>query len=390
MRRASMRMIVPQLFAVVLALSAGICGNDASAQDENQSRKPDREVFVGSGANIGAVKNAPFTGEMVCESILTRNDGSFKQAKHTTRYYRDGAGRIRREILLEIDGEILKHQFEVIDHFGGQNFTLYPQNRTVIKSSSPIRSLAEVPVESKTLIFECGSGNEFLISSKGYAYPGGKIESLGTRVIEGVEAEGTRFTLIIPTGKINNEIPVEAGYERWYSRELQLDVMIKMSDPRGMKSTGRLINIKRGEPDAALFEIPPDYSLQPPNHLDQKTLSEIAAGDRLKKTPTVVASGDQDAGYVYTMTAALRPTILYQEKPKYTKDARDNGIEGTVVLNVVFRAEGRITNIRVVRGLPDGLTEKAIEAAQKTRFNPAVKDGVPVSVRGNLEFSFNL
>ncbi|MFN7826554.1 MAG: energy transducer TonB, partial [Acidobacteriota bacterium] len=43
------------------------------------------------------------------------------------------------------------------------------------------------------------------------------------------------------------------------------------------------------------------------------------------------------------------------------------------VLNVVFTADGRITNIRVVRGLPDGLTEKALEAAQRIRFNPAVR-----------------
>jgi len=39
---------------------------------------------------------------------------------------------------------------------------------------------------------------------------------------------------------------------------------------------------------------------------------------------------------------------------------------------------------------PDGLTEKAIEVAKKIRFNPAVKNGAPVSVRGQLEFSFNL
>lgn len=93
---------------------------------------------------------------------------------------------------------------------------------------------------------------------------------------------------------------------------------------------------------------------------------------------------------VEPMTTSLRPTILYKEKAKYTEEARQNKIQGTVVLNVVFTFDGRITNIRVVRGLPDGLTEKAIEAAQRIRFNPAVKAGVPVSVRGNLEFTFNL
>jgi TonB family protein len=87
---------------------------------------------------------------------------------------------------------------------------------------------------------------------------------------------------------------------------------------------------------------------------------------------------------------AGRPTILYKEKAKYTEEARQNKVQGTVVLNVIFTAEGRITSIRVVRGLPDGLTEKAIEAAQRIRFNPATKNGAPVSVRGNLEFSFNL
>jgi hypothetical protein len=314
MSRKSMGMIVHQLFAVVLALSAGICGNVASAQDENQSSKPDRGVFVGSGANIVAVKNAPFSGEMVCTNILTRDDGSISESRLTTMYYRDGAGRIRREILHKNDGEIIRQQFEVIDHSGGQNFTLYPQNRTVIKSNSPIRSLAEGAYESQTLIFECGYGNNLLISSKGYPYPEVKIESLGTRVIEGLEAEGTRFTLTIPAGKINNEKPIESGYERWYSRELQLDVLIKSSDSRGMESTGRLINLKRGEPGAALFEIPPDYSLQKPGNLDPKTQSGIGARDRLKGPHTAGASSDEDAEYVYPMTAALRPTIVYKEK----------------------------------------------------------------------------
>jgi hypothetical protein len=40
--------------------------------------------------------------------------------------------------------------------------------------------------------------------------------------------------------------------------------------------------------------------------------------------------------------------------------------------------------------LPHGLSQKAIEAARKIRFEPAVKDGQPVNVRGNLEFHFKL
>ncbi|MBO0798644.1 MAG: energy transducer TonB, partial [Blastocatellia bacterium] len=95
-------------------------------------------------------------------------------------------------------------------------------------------------------------------------------------------------------------------------------------------------------------------------------------------------------GGVQPMTATLKPTILYLEKPRYTEEARQNRIQGSVVLSVIYGVDGRITGIRVVHGLPDGLTEKAIEAAQRIRFNPAVKHGVPVPVRGTLEFAFNL
>jgi TonB family protein len=90
------------------------------------------------------------------------------------------------------------------------------------------------------------------------------------------------------------------------------------------------------------------------------------------------------------MSEKLKPTILYRERAKYTEQARLNKVQGTVMLTIVFSADGRIRDIRTVRGLPDGLTESAIEAAQKIRFHPAVLEGKPVSVRATLEFTFNL
>ena len=90
------------------------------------------------------------------------------------------------------------------------------------------------------------------------------------------------------------------------------------------------------------------------------------------------------------MTASLRPIILYREKVKYTQEAKDNKVEGTVVLSVVFGADSQITNIQVIRGLPHGLTEKAIEAVRKWRFRPSMKDGKPVAVTANVEVNFRL
>ncbi len=90
------------------------------------------------------------------------------------------------------------------------------------------------------------------------------------------------------------------------------------------------------------------------------------------------------------VTSLLRPKIIYREKAKYTREGHDNLRHGTVELNVIFRTDGSISDFKVINGLPDGLTEKAIEAAKKIRFEPAIKNGQPVSVRGTIEFPFHL
>jgi TonB family protein len=95
-------------------------------------------------------------------------------------------------------------------------------------------------------------------------------------------------------------------------------------------------------------------------------------------------------GEIFAASGSLRPTILSQEKAKYTEAARQNRVQGVVVVQVVFSADGRILSPRVTRGLPDGLNEEAIKAAQKIRFRPAMKNGQPVSVRMSIEFTFNL
>lgn len=102
------------------------------------------------------------------------------------------------------------------------------------------------------------------------------------------------------------------------------------------------------------------------------------------------ASGPGNQPDVRRATAYLRPTILYKEKAKYTEEARQLNIQGLVVLLATFNVNGQITDIRVVRGLPGGLTEEALQAAKRIRFQPANENGVPVMVRAQLEYNFTL
>jgi TonB family protein len=59
-------------------------------------------------------------------------------------------------------------------------------------------------------------------------------------------------------------------------------------------------------------------------------------------------------------------------------------------LSVLVGEDGNVKNVRVVRGLPDGLTDQAIDAARRAKFKPATKDGKPVAYWIGLEMNFNI
>jgi protein TonB len=61
-----------------------------------------------------------------------------------------------------------------------------------------------------------------------------------------------------------------------------------------------------------------------------------------------------------------------------------------VVLRAILAADETIKHIEVETGLPHGLSDKAIEAAQQIKFKPAKKDGKPVSVWVELEYHFDV
>ena len=84
----------------------------------------------------------------------------------------------------------------------------------------------------------------------------------------------------------------------------------------------------------------------------------------------------------------VKAKMLEGAGPSYTEEARKNRVAGTVILKVVFTSRGTVENIRVIRGLPDGMTERCIEAAKKIKFIPATKDGHAVSMWMQLEYNF--
>jgi len=85
-----------------------------------------------------------------------------------------------------------------------------------------------------------------------------------------------------------------------------------------------------------------------------------------------------------------RPEIISQTMPIYTELARKNRVTGTVIVEAIIDEQGNVTNTRVLKGLPMGLDQAAVDAVSAWKFKPATKDGKPVRVYYVLTVNFKV
>jgi TonB family protein len=83
-----------------------------------------------------------------------------------------------------------------------------------------------------------------------------------------------------------------------------------------------------------------------------------------------------------------RPIILEKPEAEYTEEVRRNNVRGKVVLRVTLTSYGTVIVDSVEAGLPHGLTEKAVAAAGRIKFEPAQLGKSPASQRTTVEYTF--
>jgi TonB family protein len=91
-----------------------------------------------------------------------------------------------------------------------------------------------------------------------------------------------------------------------------------------------------------------------------------------------------------TESPATPVDILDKPRPEYTAEGRSLKLEGDVVIDLVFLADGTVQINRVVSGLGHGLDETATRAAQQIKFKPAKRDGQPVDFPARVRIEFRL
>ncbi len=239
---------------------------------------------------VSSVKGAPYSADAITESVQVLADGNRIVNRQISSVARDSQGRTRNEAQLRaigsspVEGQPLKIVM-VHDPVAQVTYTLETGSKTARKVSTA--GLAEakyraeagqvtvtaerrirVPADASSGAVEKQKGEARQLILDGVNVrtiqrsPGSaKSESLGTQVIEGVIADGTRTTETIPANEIGNEKELQIVNEVWVAQDLKAVVLSKRTDPRNGEVTYKLTNIQRSEPAASLFEVPADYRL---------------------------------------------------------------------------------------------------------------------------------
>jgi hypothetical protein len=275
------------VLAAAGALQAQVIGYPPTAMAERH----DVVGFV-SGPGVDAVKGAPYSADSVSEFTQVLADGTRIHRNTRWTVARDSEGRTRREQSMGPMGPLapegeLPQLVIITDPVAG--FTYMMNEKEKVASKLPLPKAGEIPVGAKIFtrhaavavaggvprgaVATAAAGPqhgvmiESMVKISEPDLKDRKEESLGTRTIEGVVADGTRTTITIPAGKVGNDRPLEIVSERWFSKELQTLVLTKHSDPRMGENAFKLTNIVRGEPSRTLFEVPPGYTVkEAPEH----------------------------------------------------------------------------------------------------------------------------
>lgn len=166
-------------------------------------------------------------------------DGTYATTRETYPMYRDSLGRRRLDTFV-FEGQYSTEGLRIAcvrDWVGEYEYILDPANRVAYRMKMPLSignpafptRMDHVPVPG----------------------PPNLVESLGTQIIDGFEAEGRRIT--------SYDAPRPSINEFWVNKELEFVIRAANRPAVGPEIVESFDNVSHSEPDPALFQVPPDY-----------------------------------------------------------------------------------------------------------------------------------
>jgi hypothetical protein len=231
-----------KFLAIATLLAASFVPLHAQQPDSNQP-PPYCGISVHiDGVHITPIADAPFSAEVMVRNEQSMPDGTVV-SKHTINLIgRDSRGRIHNERRLLVpeayNGTPRLLEAHIFD----------PETR-LSTYYDPMTHIARQQILPKPP------------TAASLSNPQVKVEDLGTDVIKGFVVKGMRRTLTIPAKLSGTGASVEIVDEYWYSDDLQINLLLRRTDPRTGVQTVEITTIQREEPQPSFFEVPQGYKI---------------------------------------------------------------------------------------------------------------------------------
>jgi TonB family protein len=224
-----------------------------------------------------------------------------------------------------------------------------------------------------------------------FIFIGKGVTPFGIQLADLLSAQLSRddFTVIDRT-KVQNLIQRErlsplslqsVDVARWLGVELKADVIISADltelDDKTVEFSARVL--RAGGKNKGL-------SVKGRLHIDLARVDLSSSGDPNKLPPIGLTFKDQP---LYAAAPGFMPSCSYMPNPPYTQEAMQAHISGVILVEAIVGPDGRLTNMRIVRGLP-GLNEVTLKTLATWKCKAPVRDGEAVPVVVTFEVNFKL
>jgi hypothetical protein len=230
-----------------------------------------------SSSGMGGVKGVPFSADVIEETDHYLADGNHIHRESHGKTFRDSEGRTRTESEIG-SGMVGSKPFvhiQIMDPVENAFILLNPQDKSATvhhfrERTAPTTFTPPPRINKPAQGAQAASGavtpEALLQELRNKQESGAKREhsreDLGTMEMEGFTVKGVRMTTTTAAGVMGNDKPMTSTSERWFSDELKIDLVIKSSAPESGQHVRRLVNIRSGDPDPLLFQVPPDYTVK--------------------------------------------------------------------------------------------------------------------------------
>jgi hypothetical protein len=232
------------LGVVILVSLIGIMVEVAAQQVSNDANPLYRPLTITSSTiSVPPIPGRPFSAKAIIVKRVSMPDGTVAESRNLNIIARDSRGRTHGETrrwLPASDSEIPFLSEVIIYDLQKHVRTVYNMVTHIAFRQPQVMPTAKVDQPTDTSV---------------------KVEDLGSNVLDGLQAKGTRRTIRVPGDASGTGAPIVIVDEYWYSDDLHLDLLLLHDDPRTGQQTIALSDLNRNEPDASLFEVPADFKV---------------------------------------------------------------------------------------------------------------------------------